>query len=133
MKMRKAHIVPLSRQAIELLGLAAQGQDRRRRLPEPGRPEANVACAMLAGHQGRDGQRRDQSWFRNHVRSWCAAHGVDRQVAELAIAHTAGGVEGRYQRDLMIERGRPVMQAWADYLIPVNEAANVVKPKRERA
>jgi hypothetical protein len=33
----------------------------------------------------------------------------------------------------MIERRRPMMQAWADYLIPLNEAANVVKLKRERA
>jgi integrase len=94
MKMRKAHIAPLSRQAIELLGLAAQGQDRRRRLPEPGRLEANIACAMLAGHQGRDGQRRDQSWFRNHVRSRCAAHGVDRQLADLAIATRSAASRG---------------------------------------
>jgi hypothetical protein len=25
------------------------------------------------------------------------------------------GVEGVYQRDAMIERGRPAMQAWADH------------------
>jgi hypothetical protein len=37
-------------------------------------------------------------------------------TAELALAHTVGGVEGLYQRDPMVERRRPVMQAWADFL-----------------
>jgi integrase len=36
--------------------------------------------------------------FRSTFRSWCAAHAIDREVAELAIAHTVGGVEGLYQR-----------------------------------
>jgi hypothetical protein len=54
--------------------------------------------------------------FRSTFRSWCAAEGVPREVAELAIAHKVRGVEGRYQRDPMVERRRPVMQAWSDFL-----------------
>src|SRR5215831_18647287 len=59
--------------------------------------------------------------WRSTFRSWCAAHGVDREVAEAAIAHTVGGVEGRYQRDDMVERRPPVMQAWADYVTGSND------------
>jgi hypothetical protein len=51
---------------------------------------------------------------------------VDREVAELAIAHTVGGVEGLYQRDPMVERRRPVMQAWADYVTDKSTGATVV-------
>jgi hypothetical protein len=54
------------------------------------------------------------------------AHGVDREVAKLAIAHTVGGVEGLYQRDPMIERRRPMMQAWADWVTSEGAGATVI-------
>jgi len=38
------------------------------------------------------------------------------EVAESALAHTSGGVVAAYQRSSMLERRRPVMQAWATYL-----------------
>jgi hypothetical protein len=64
--------------------------------------------------------------WRSTFRSWCAADGVPREVAEAAIAHTVGGVEGRYQRDNMVERRRPVMQDWADYVTGASGGATVV-------
>src|SRR5215831_17450118 len=64
--------------------------------------------------------------WRSTFRSWCAAHGVDREVAELAIAHTVGGVEGRYQRDPMVERRSAVMQNWSDYVTGASGSATVL-------
>ena len=54
--------------------------------------------------------------FRSSFRDWCAETGVDRALAESALGHVVGGVEGAYLRSALIERRRPVMQAWADYL-----------------
>ena len=54
--------------------------------------------------------------FRSSFRDWCAETGVDRALAESALGHVVGGVEGAYLRSALIERRRPLMQAWADYL-----------------
>jgi integrase len=116
MKMRQPHVVPLSRQAIELLDELLMVRTGDNVFPSPigDKPVSRVQAWRVA-KAVTDGAATTHG-FRSTFRSWCAAHRVDREVAELAIAHTAGGVEGRYQRDPMIERRRPVMQAWSDFL-----------------
>ena len=37
------------------------------------------------------------------------------EVAEAALAHAVGGVEGAYARSDLFERRRTLMQAWSDY------------------
>lgn len=55
--------------------------------------------------------------LRSTFRDWCAAEGIDRELAELALAHVvARGVEGAYWRNDLLERRAPVMAAWADLL-----------------
>ena len=38
------------------------------------------------------------------------------EVAEAALAHVVGGVEGAYARSDLFERPRMLMQTWSDYL-----------------
>lgn len=65
--------------------------------------------------------------LRSSFRDWCAERGVDRDLAELSLAHTVGGkVERAYRRTDMFERRRTLMSAWADYLHG-NEAGVVVE------
>ncbi len=54
--------------------------------------------------------------FRSSFRSWCADPGVPREVAEAALGHVVAGVEGAYQRSDLLDRRRPVMNQWADYI-----------------
>ena len=54
--------------------------------------------------------------LRSSFRDWAAENGVPREVAEASLAHTVKGVEGAYLRSDLVERRRPVMEAWADYL-----------------
>ena len=54
--------------------------------------------------------------FRSSFRSWCADTGVPREVAEAALGHVVAGVEGAYQRSDLLDRRRPVMDQWADYI-----------------
>jgi hypothetical protein len=63
--------------------------------------------------------------WRATFRSWCAHNGVDREVAESALAHKIGGVEGVYSRASMIGRA-PVMQAWANYVTGEGAGATVI-------
>lgn len=50
--------------------------------------------------------------MRTAFRSWAAETGVDRQTAELALAHTVKGVEGVYQRSDLLARRAEVMERW---------------------
>lgn len=54
--------------------------------------------------------------LRSSFRDWAAETGVDRTVAEAALAHKVGGVEGAYFRSDLFERRRRVMQDWSAYL-----------------
>ena len=64
--------------------------------------------------------------LRSSFRDWCAETGVDRDLAELCLAHAVGSdVERAYRRSDMIERRRAVMERWADRLSG-REAAKVV-------
>ena len=43
------------------------------------------------------------------------------QIAEAALAHVVGGVEGAYFRSDLLERRRGVMEAWAEYVTPTDD------------
>lgn len=55
--------------------------------------------------------------FRTSFRAWCGDTGVDREVAEAALAHVVRNkVEATYARGTLFERRREVMEAWAIYV-----------------
>ena len=56
--------------------------------------------------------------LRASFRSWAAETGVNREVAEAALAHSAGAVARAYQRSDLLEARREVMQAWSEALSP---------------
>jgi integrase len=123
MKMRKPHIVPLSRQAVELLDELLKVRTGDFVFPSPvgDQPISRVQCWRVT-KAVTDGAGTNHGW-RSTFRSWCAAHGVDREVAEVSIAHAVKGVEGRYQRGPMVERRRAVMEDWSDYVTGAGEAS----------
>jgi integrase len=132
MKMRKSHTVPLSRQAIELLDELLKVRTGDNVFPSPlaDKPISRVQCWRVA--KAVTDNAATTHGFRSTFRSWCGAHGVERELAEVAIAHAIPGVEGDYMRDPMIERRRPVMQAWADYAVDKSAGATVVRFKMIR-
>ena len=54
--------------------------------------------------------------FRSACRDCAPEMDVDRVVAEAALAHTVGGVEGAYLRSDLFAWRRNVVQGWGDYL-----------------
>jgi integrase len=126
MKMREEHVVPLSRQAIAILA------DLKKLRAGPyvffGRgPRRPISGGVVWKQCGRitEGKASPHGW-RATFRSWCADNGVDREVAESALAHSLGGVEAAYNRAAMVERRRPVMQAWARHLEGEPKGSKVV-------
>ena len=100
------HRVPLSTQALAIL-------DEARELARGGvEPGGLVFPAARGGMLSGSVLRRmlaDTSTsvhgFRAAFRSWCADTGVDRELAEAALAHVAGTVEGAYQRAICTNGG----------------------------
>jgi len=131
MKMREPHVVPLSLHALALLeslkkhrtgALVFFGQGRG----PVTRHACWTQCRRATGDMG-----SPHGW-RATFRSWCGDVGVDREVAESALAHKLGGVEAAYNRASMVERRKPLMQAWGEYLTGEVTGAAVVPFKSKR-
>lgn len=122
MKMRLAHDVPLSRQALEVLD-AMRALTGRGPLVFPNarwahRPMSENAIGYLlnrAGYAGRHvphGFRASFSSIMNERRP------DDRAVIDLMLAHVSkNNVEAAYNRARHMERRREIAQEWADILL----------------
>lgn len=68
--------------------------------------------------------------FRSTFRQWIAeATKFSREAAEMALAHTLGGVEGAYQRSDLLDERRLLMEAWDRY-ISADTSSVVALPMR---
>ncbi|MDE2751333.1 MAG: site-specific integrase [Gemmatimonadota bacterium] len=112
------HRVPLSTEAMVVLERAGALDDRSE-LVFPGRQRGRELSNMTLTKILRDNGlavRATVHGFRSAFRDWCAETGAPREVAEAALAHTVGGVEGAYFRSDLFERRRALMESWATFL-----------------
>ena len=138
MKMGKQHDVPLSPAAIAILRdqLETRGPKQTCVFESPvaqgskvhrdgaHQPLSPMALVML---MRRLGAGVTVHGMRAAFRSWCADTGVAFEVAEACLSHAPGNaVVQAYQRSNMLERRRPVMAAWSNFLEGKVEAAKVV-------
>ncbi len=119
MKSGAEHRVPLSKAALAVLEQARALNDESGLVfPSPlkkGRPLSNMTMTKLL----RDNQLADRTTvhgFRSAFRDWCAETGKPRELAEAALAHTVGGVEGAYFRSDLLAKRRRLMSQWADFV-----------------
>ena len=116
MKAKKAHTVPLSTLALEVLNEARLISD-----------SSGLVFPSITGKQLSDStlskQLRDQGidgtphGMRTALRSWCAETGQNREAAEECLAHTnPNKVEAAYQRSTLLGLRRQILQDWSDYL-----------------
>ena len=119
MKAEQPHQVPLSDAAVQVLVKARALDDGSGLVfPSPlkrGRPLSDMSLTKLLRSTGLAEQATIHG-MRSSFRDWCAESDIPRDLAEAALAHVVGGVEGAYFRTKQVERRRPVMQQWADYL-----------------
>ena len=119
MKAGVEHRVPLSAPALEVLEHTRALNDGSALIfPSPirrGRELSDMTLTKVLRDTGL-AERATVHGFRSSFRDWCADTGKAREVAEAALAHTVGGVEGAYFRSDLFERRRRLMDAWAAYL-----------------
>ena len=128
MKTDEAFSVPLSDRAVALL---AEARQAARKPPTgdsfvffgviPKRPLSNMALSMLLRRMSVDVTVHG---FRTSFRTWCSdvAH-AEFEVAEMCLSHRVGNdVSRSYNRTDMLERRRPLMQSWCDFVMGKSDA-----------
>jgi len=79
--------------------------------------EAELAEGRAGWLDARSGRPIVPHGLRSTFRDWAAETGQDRDMAEIALAHTVGSeVERAYRRSDMLERRRELMAAWGRFL-----------------
>ena len=116
MKNNRKHVAPLSSLALAVLKRQAKVRVGDAVFPRvSGAPLSYTAFATAPGKAGVDAGT-PHSW-RSIFRDACGDRlRVDRDLAEAALSHTLGAVEGAYRRETAIEARRPVMEAYAKWL-----------------
>jgi len=131
MKMKKAHAVPLSTQAVALLDRMAGGEEWPSTgyvFPsqwKPGVPVSGTSMTRIAQKAG--GDDTSLHGWRATFKDWSLdVGGVSEETGEECLAHKVGNdTRNAYRRGSNLENRRLVMQAWADFL-DVEWAGNVV-------
>ena len=128
MKGGKAHRIPLSNAALAVLKKARILDDGSGlvfpSVHRPGKELSDMTITKLL-RDNRLADRATVHGFRSSFRDWCADTGKPRELAEAALSHVVGGVEGAYFRSDMIERRRLVMEQWGAYV--TGASADVVQ------
>ena len=122
MKAGVEHRVPLSGEALDLLGEASVlREDTSLVFPSPLKPGAPMSDMTLTKMLRSVGlaERATVHGFRSSFKDWVLEQtNVPWAVSEAALAHTLGNsTEQAYARSDLFERRRVLMQSWADYVI----------------
>jgi integrase len=132
MKMQKPHDAPLSEQALAILSVQMAGMGKNPFVfpGKPRKPLSSRTLAMLLRRMGVSDVTTVHG-MRSAARSWMADNGVEFELAESALAHTVGNsVVQAYQRSSMLDRRRPLMQSWSDFVTgEANANVNVIPIK----
>ena len=114
MKTGREHRVPLSRQALEVL-VEARKEVRSSHVFPGSRPGTMLGEKVMTQALRQAGVAASGHGFRSSFKDWARQHDVDEVLSEFALAHVEGSATvAAYARDDMLDRRRPVMQAWAD-------------------
>lgn len=120
MKMRRAHLVPLSKQAVAALRqldsitggytLAFPGRN------DPARPMSEAAINQLLKRSGYDGRATGHG-FRHTMSTTLHEQGYPSEWIETQLAHVdKNSIRGTYNHALYLEARREMLQWYADYL-----------------
>lgn len=137
MKMKEKHIVPLSRQALEILEeirtVTGEGQYV---FPSPRtweRPMSENAVLAALRSMGYTGDVMTGHGFRSMASTLLNEQGWNRDAVERQLAHAERDeIRAAYNYAQHLPERKRMMQAWADYLDSLREGAEVI-PFRKAA
>ena len=117
MKRGRAHRVPLSTGALAVLDEARELTGGRG-LVFPGPGGGELGKSTVAKALARAGVGGTPHGFRSSFKDWARHEGVHELLSEFALAHVEGSrTVAAYARDDLLDRRRPVMQAWCGFFL----------------
>ena len=139
MKMREQHIVPLSRQAVEILreiepltNRSIESKPNAPRYVFPSarsreRPMSNNAVLAALRRMGYAKDEMTGHGFRSTASTLLHEHGWNHQAIERQLAHAERNtVSAAYNFAEHLPERRKMMQEWADYLDALKSGAEVI-------
>lgn len=131
MKMREAHIVPLSRQSIEILEeIRPFTGGGPYVFPSPtsmNRPLSDMALLTALRRMGIGKEEMTVHGFRATASSFLNAQSWPSDIIERQLAHVERNkVRSAYNRHDYLPERRKMMQAWADYLDSLKNGAEIL-------
>jgi integrase len=126
MKMKRAHLVPLSRQAQALIKQAhARSGNSLYLFPSDrrdDRPMSENSMLYLLGRIGYGGRMTGHGW-RTVASTWANENGWNPDAIERQLAHVPNDkVRSAYNAAVYWPERVKMMQAWADWLLPDQES-----------
>lgn len=138
---RRQHIVPLSRQALEVLGYLQEARGAERCHGEtllfPGerdhdKPMSSGAILMALRRMGYAGRQTGHG-FRGIASTALNEMGYRWDVIEAQLSHVEGNkTRAAYNHALYLEERRELMTGWADYLDAVRQSGKVIPFRQGR-
>lgn len=137
MKMRKPHIVPLSRQASEILKeihpVTGYGRYVFPSIRSASRPLSNNTMNAALRRMGYTKDEMTAHGFRSMASTILHEQGWPSDVIERQMAHTEQNkVKGAYDHAQHLPKRKKMMQAWADYLDALKVGGKVIPLRRAR-
>lgn len=135
MKMRRPHVVPLSRQAREIIQQAEPCRGLSKWVfPAPRNTSsalANMACLVALRRLGYTGDRQTVHGFRSIASTTLYEHGWLGSAIERQLAHSdSNSVRAAYNYAEHLDVRRPMMQWYADYLDALRDGTPVPEKSR---
>lgn len=123
MKMREAFTIPLADEVVALLRSISKAASPYL-FPGQGKTGVMHANAIRTLLHGIQYEHITRHGFRSSFRDWAGeCTNYPREVCEMALAHDERNqTEGAYSRSDFLERRRPLMQAWAEYIVDKNHS-----------
>ncbi|WP_241622245.1 tyrosine-type recombinase/integrase [Rosenbergiella australiborealis] len=137
MKMRRPHIVPISRQARELLEELHQLTGRGRYVfhgrNDAGKPMSEASINQVIKRIGYDGRATGHG-FRHTLSTILHEQGYNSAWIETQLAHVdKNSIRGTYNHAQYLEGRRTMLQDYADYLDALERGDNVIHGKFKSA
>jgi integrase len=138
MKMRAEHIVPLSRQAVQVLRelhpLTGGGRYVFPSLRTHSRPMSENAVLSALRRMGYERDQMTGHGFRTMASTLLNEQGASADAIERQLAHAErDGVRDAYNRAEYLAERRRMMQSWADYLDSLTDGGSLSIPFRNAA
>lgn len=125
MKTRQPHDVPITSQMLALLnGMSRTGKYVFNNTSKPNTPISSESVRLMLFKAGLKGIQSAHG-IRAIGSTWLAEQGYPEEVCEACLAHVCGSkVRRAYQRSDFLEKRRPILQAWCDYVDRQRERAH---------